>query len=86
MQDEFFKRCNDSKTVKCQLCEVKLTYTEGTTNMLNHIRLKYSVQDESAWWKDNSDKYSKLSVLISNINYVLSGKFIHYFHKKKFSE
>ena len=60
---KFFKRCNDSKTVKWQLCEVKLTYTEGTTNMLNHIRLKYSVQDESAWWKDNSDKYSTLSVL-----------------------
>jgi hypothetical protein len=30
-------RCNDSKTVKCQLCEVELTYTGGTTNMLNHI-------------------------------------------------
>ena len=54
---KFFKRCNDSKIVKCQLCEVKLTYTGGTTNMLNHIRLKYSVQDESEWWKDNSDKY-----------------------------
>jgi hypothetical protein len=34
---KFFKRCNDSKTVKCQLCEVELTYTEATTNMLNHI-------------------------------------------------
>jgi hypothetical protein len=45
---KFFKRCNDLKTVKCQLCEVELTYTGGTTNMLNHIRLKHSVQDESA--------------------------------------
>ena len=44
---KFFKRCNDSKTVKCQLCEIKLTYTGGTTNMLNHIRLTLSVQDES---------------------------------------
>ena len=34
---KFFKRCNDSKTVKCQLCEVELTYTGGTTNMLNPI-------------------------------------------------
>jgi hypothetical protein len=24
--------------------------------------------------------------IISNINYLLSGKFYHYFHKKKFSE
>ena len=24
---KFFKRCNDSKTVQCQLCEVELTYT-----------------------------------------------------------
>jgi hypothetical protein len=45
---KFFKRCNDSKTVKCQLCEVELTYTGGTTNMLNHIRHKHSVKDESA--------------------------------------
>ena len=34
---KFLKRCNDSKTFKCQLCEVELTYTGGTTNMLNHI-------------------------------------------------
>ena len=69
---KFFKRCNDSKIVKCQLCEVKLTYTGGTTNMLNHIRLKYSVQDESAWWKDNSDKYWRLSVLARRYLAVLS--------------
>ena len=85
---KFFKRCNDSKTVKCQLCEVELTYTGGTTNMLNHIsvclisfwmtksednaeseitafmREKADPDTDSlAWWKDNSDKYSRLSVL-----------------------
>ena len=69
---KLFKRCNDSKTVKFQLCEVKLTYTGGTTNMLNHMRLKYSVQDESAWWKDNSDKYSRLSVFARRYLAVLS--------------
>ena len=36
---KFFKRCNDSKTVKCP------------------------VTDSLARWKDNSDKYSRLSVL-----------------------
>ena len=30
----------DSKTVKCKLCKTELTYTGGTTNMLNHLRLK----------------------------------------------
>ena len=84
---KFFKQCNDSKTVKCQLCEVELTYTGGTTNMLNHISVcLISLLDDNsednaeseitafmreradpdtdslAWWKDNSDKYSRLSV------------------------
>jgi hypothetical protein len=43
---KFFKRCNDSKTVKCQLCEVELTYTGVTTNiqvMSCHIHDCYSV-------------------------------------------
>lgn len=38
---KYFKRTEDSKNVKCQLCEVNLSYTGGTTNMLNHIRLKH---------------------------------------------
>ena len=37
----YFKRTADSKTVKCKLCETELTYTGGTTNMLNHLRLKH---------------------------------------------
>ena len=28
--------------MKCKLCETALTYTGGTTNMLNHLRLKHS--------------------------------------------
>ena len=38
----FFKRTANSKTVKCKLCETELTYTGGTTNMLNHLRLKHN--------------------------------------------
>ena len=38
----YFKRTTDSKTVKYKLCETELTYTEGTTNMLNHLRLKHN--------------------------------------------
>lgn len=38
----YFKRTEDSKNVKCQLCEVDLSYTGETTNMLNHIRLKHT--------------------------------------------
>ena len=38
----YFKRTANSKTVKCKLCETELTYTGGTTNMLNHLRLKHN--------------------------------------------
>ena len=38
----YFKRTTDSITVKCKLCETELTYTGGTTNMLNHLRLKHN--------------------------------------------
>ena len=38
----YFKRTADSNTVKCKLCETELTYTGGTTNMLNHLRLKHN--------------------------------------------
>ena len=70
---KFFKRCNDSKTAKCQLCEVELTYTGGTTNRLNHIRLKHSVKDESA--PGTPDKQSSvISFLRSSRARHLSGK------------
>ena len=38
----YFKRTANSKTVTCKLCETELTYTGGTTNMLNHLRLKHN--------------------------------------------
>ena len=38
----YFKRTADSKTVKCKLCETELKHTGGTTNMLNHLRLKHN--------------------------------------------
>ena len=38
----YFKSTADSKTEKCKLCETELTYTGGTTNMLNHLRLKHN--------------------------------------------
>ena len=38
----YFKRTADSKSVKRKLCETELTYTGGTTNMLNHLRLKHN--------------------------------------------
>lgn len=37
----FFKRNADSKIVKCKLCEMELVYTGGTSNMLNHLKLKH---------------------------------------------
>ena len=42
----YFKRTTDSKTVKCKLCETELTYAGGTTNMLNHLRLKHNTEFE----------------------------------------
>ena len=85
---KFFKRCNDSKTVQCQLCEVELTYTRRDYKYAKpHQRmLDFLLDDNSednaeseitafmreradpdtdslAWWKDNSDKHSRLSVL-----------------------
>ena len=32
---KYFKRTEDSKNVKCQLCEVNSSYTGGTTNFVN---------------------------------------------------
>ena len=36
----YFKCTADSKSVKCKLCDAELTYTGGTSNMLNHLRLE----------------------------------------------
>ena len=83
---KFFKRCNDSKTVKCQLCRADLyrkdyKYAKPHQRMLDFLLDDNSEDnaeseitafmreradpdtDSLAWWKDNSDKYSRLSVL-----------------------
>jgi hypothetical protein len=72
-----FKQDVESKIVKCKLCNLEMTYTGGTSNMLNHLKLKHS-SDISGWfmhercdpnvnpwkwWKENSIKYPRLSVL-----------------------
>ena len=36
---KYFKRSADDKTVKCTLCSSEMTYTGGTTNMLNHLHV-----------------------------------------------
>ena len=38
----YFKRTADSKIVKCKFCETEMIYTGGTTNILNHLRLKHN--------------------------------------------
>ena len=38
----YFKRDVESKNVKCKLCNLEMTYTGGTSNMLNHLKLKHS--------------------------------------------
>lgn len=38
---KYFKRTADSKPMKCKLCEFQeVSYTGGTTDMLNHRKLK----------------------------------------------
>jgi hypothetical protein len=44
-----FKRDVESTIVKCKLCDLEMTYTRGTSNMLNHIKLKHS-SDISGWF------------------------------------
>ena len=41
----YFKRDVESKIVKCKLCNLEMTYTGGTSNMLNHLKLKHSSDD-----------------------------------------
>ena len=38
----YFKRDMESKIVKCKLCNLEMTYTGGTSNMFNHLKLKHS--------------------------------------------
>jgi len=45
----YFKRDVESKIVKCKLCNLEMTYTGGTSNMLNHLKLKHS-SDISGWF------------------------------------
>ena len=44
-----FKRDVESTIVKCKLCDLEMTYTRGTSNMLNHLKLKHS-SDISGWF------------------------------------
>ena len=37
---KYFKRCADDNEVKCSLCGNELSWTGGTSNMRNHIRIK----------------------------------------------
>ncbi|CAG2202961.1 unnamed protein product [Mytilus edulis] len=40
----YFKRLLNGNTVKCTLCDTELKYCGGTTNMINHIRLKHPAE------------------------------------------
>jgi hypothetical protein len=45
----YFKGDVESTIVKCKLCNLEMTYTGGTSNMLNHLKLKHS-SDISGWF------------------------------------
>ena len=45
---KYFKRTNDGKQVKCSLCSTELTYTGGTSNMLNHVRGRHPTESTSS--------------------------------------
>ena len=44
----YFKR-DVEEIVKCKLCNLEMTYTGGTSNMLNHLKLKH-LSDISGWF------------------------------------
>lgn len=69
---KYFKRTKDSKNVKCQLCEVNLSYTGVTINMLNHIRLKHKEEFDRP---ETPEKQPTLSNFVkSPIHRKFSGK------------
>ena len=45
---KYFKRCADDNKVKCSLCGNELSWTGGTSNMRNHIRLKHPSEDQTS--------------------------------------
>ena len=45
----YFKRDVESEIVKCKLCNLEMTYTGGTSNILNRLKLKH-LSDISGWF------------------------------------
>ena len=58
-----FKCSVDGKTVKCSLCSTELTYTGGTTNMLNHICLKHLSETKAI---ESSEKQSSMHSFVNS--------------------
>ena len=44
----YFKRCVEDSKVKFSLCGNELSWTGGTSNMRNHIRLKHPSDDQTS--------------------------------------
>ncbi|XP_060605586.1 zinc finger BED domain-containing protein 4-like [Ruditapes philippinarum] len=61
---KYFKRCADSKTVKCTLCSCEMTYTGGTTNMLNHLRLKHPSENKIS----DTQKQHSMDIFVNTKN------------------
>ena len=59
---KYFKRSADDKTVKCTLCSSEMTYTGGTTNMLNHLRLKHPSEQKPS----NNDKQFSMDSFVNS--------------------
>ena len=59
---KYFKRSADDKTVKCTLCSSEMTYTGGTTNMLNHLRLKHLSEQKPS----NNDKQFSMDSFVNS--------------------
>jgi hypothetical protein len=39
-----FKQSLNGNTVKCTLCDVQLRFCRGTTNLINHVKLKHPAE------------------------------------------
>ena len=59
---KYFKRSADDKTVKCTLCSSEMTYTGGTTNMLNHLGLKHPSEQKPS----NNDKQFSMDSFVNS--------------------